>query len=1427
MTRDLNAGSPEPLGVTVDSHGVNVAVFSAHAEKIEICFFDSAGDREIERLQLPERTGDVFHGHVADVTAGTRYGLRAHGPFDPSQGHRFNPAKLLVDPYALHLDRPFRLDSTMFSCREGSRVDDLALDARDSAASMPKAIVVGQSELATPRRPRIPRADTVIYEAHVRGFTKAHPSIPQSIAGTFAGLADPRAIDHLVTLGITTVEILPAAAWIDERHLGPLHLTNYWGYNSIAFMAPDPRLALNGYSEVRASIDALHAAGIEVIVDVVLNHTGEGDEFGPTLSFRGLDNATYYRLRSDDRRRYVDDAGCGNCLALDRLPVVRFAMDTLRSWAILAGIDGFRFDLATALGRRDSGFDRSAPLLAAITQDPILRKLKMIAEPWDIGPGGYQLGAFPAPWGEWNDRFRDDIRRFWRGDGAAGALATRLSGSSDVFGPHRSPLCSVNYITSHDGMTLTDLVSYARKHNDANGEHNRDGTDNNISWNWGTEGPGQDATTDSARQRDQRALLATLLLSRGTPMLAMGSELAHSQSGNNNAYAQDNELSWLNWAQANAPLSGYVRELLAVRKAHAILRHDQWLTGAPFGTTGIADVEWREASGRRLTDEEWQAPDLPTLVVALAATSDRGALDRVTIVLHRGREPTVVILPQPCDGRAWQLLLDSAKGVSTSLSLAVDAVTIEPRCVLVFGEVAAKNEGRGRPRSVDAGLLNALSDAAGIALEWWDIGGGSHLVNNQTKSALLSSMGLAVETNAQARESLRHIAEQRDPLGLPHAWLGAADTQIGLPLRLAPGTVPSVVSLQIEREDGGIDVICVEPSDDQSIASSRANRMQEVRLLRLPPLPPGRHRVQQEDSDGRSCIVTVAPARCYQPPSLANDARAFGIAAQLYALRRPGDQGIGDFTTLDHFGARASALGAATLALNPLHALFPLARERASPYQPSDRRFLDPIYVDLGALADLPPSASLNHSSAATAEWSALSELEYVDYSRVWQLKRSLLEVRFSAFENLLSRQPDHPAAIDFNGFVAAGGTALRRFACFELLCETFGSRCHGRWPPALDRADPPEVEAFARAHASDLRFYLFLQWLADRQLGDAARRLERAGLSLGLYRDLALGAAPDGAEVWANVEQFMQGVSIGAPPDPFSARGQIWHLPPLNPLRLASTGYRSFWEPLRANMRHAGVLRIDHILGLSRLFCIPDGGEARDGTYVSFPLDDLMGQLKLESVRNKCLVVGEDLGTVPEGLRDQLGQAGVLSYRVLWFEKDHSAFKEPASYPSQAAACVSTHDLPTLSGWWIGEDIAERLALGQLSSEDGVQARAERAAEKENLVAALQKAGLASPESLVEATMTPSLAANIHAYVAATPCSLVLAQADDLVGEKRAVNLPGTDRERPNWRRKLAGTIEDLFDGDRAKLSLEHLRMLRPKTPIVDRATGANAERD
>ena len=657
-------GRPNPLGATFDGLGINFAVFSAHAERIELCIFDRRGRREIARYELPEWTDEVWHGYLPDALPGLVYGYRAYGPYQPEQGHRFNPNKLLLDPYARRLVGNLRWTDALFGYRVRSPRADLSFDRRDSAPAMPKAMVVHDlPEWSDDLRPATPWSDTVIYEAHVRGLTKLFEEVAPAERGTFAGLASGPVIDHLRRLGITAIELLPIHAYVQDRFLQEKGLSNYWGYNTFAFFAPEPRyLAGDAQDELRLAVRRLHAAGIEVILDVVYNHTAEGSERGPTLSWRGLDNASYYRLVADNPRHSVNDTGTGNTLNMSKSRVIQMVADSLRYWATSFGIDGFRFDLGTVLGRTDSGFDPSAGFFDVLRQDPVLQRLKLISEPWDVGPGGYQLGNHPPGFAEWNDRYRDAVRRYWRGDSAMrGELAARLAGSGDIFERRaRRPWASVNFVTSHDGYTLADLVSYEQRHNEANLENNDDGHVNNHSRNWGAEGPTDDPAILAMRARVRRSMLLTLFGSHGTPMLLGGDEFGRTQGGNNNAYCQDNEISWFDWELART-LEGetmirYTERLIALRKRYPLLMSPSYLYGDEV-EQGLPDIDWWDERGMRLAQEDWDNTEGRALIMRLARKTG-GTLEIVCLVLNSSHEALVFNLPPPHGTR--RLLVDSA-----------------------------------------------------------------------------------------------------------------------------------------------------------------------------------------------------------------------------------------------------------------------------------------------------------------------------------------------------------------------------------------------------------------------------------------------------------------------------------------------------------------------------------------------------------------------------------------------------------------------------------------------------------------------------------------------------------------------------------------------------------------------------------------------
>jgi isoamylase len=672
-------GKPYPLGATWDGEGVNFAIFSEHAQKIELCLFDKSGRRELHRINMSEQTDQVWHCYLPEARPELLYGYRVHGPYEPAKGLRFNPHKLLLDPYAKQIAGDIKWSDSHFGYRVGSRQGDLSFDRRDNAPGMLKARVIDPAfTWGTDRAPRTPWHKSVIYELHVKGFTIRHPRVPEALRGTYAGLGTAPVIDHLLNLGVTAVELMPVHYFVDDRQLIERGLRNYWGYNTIGFFAPASRYsATSSVNEFKTLVKTMHSAGIEVILDVVYNHTAEGNQLGPTLSFRGIDNPVYYRTVGDNPRYYTDYTGTGNTLNMRHPRVLQLIMDSLRYWVLDMHVDGFRFDLAATLARELHEVDKLGAFLDIIHQDPVLSQVKLIAEPWDLGEGGYQVGKFPVGWAEWNDRYRDALRSYWKGDGGQiGELAYRITGSSDLYARSgRRPYASINFVTAHDGFTLHDLVSYNQKHNEANGEENRDGTDNNRSWNCGAEGPTDDPAINALRIQQKKNFLATMLLSQGVPMLLAGDALGHSQNGNNNAYCQDNETSWLDWEKALSnegnegnDLRALVQKLIMLRKTHPVFRRRNFFQGRGIKGAGVKDILWLRPDGHEMTDEQWNQESARTLGVFLSGSSvdevdERGQRltdDNFLLLLNAHHEEVPFSLPTVASGMVWTTQIDTS-----------------------------------------------------------------------------------------------------------------------------------------------------------------------------------------------------------------------------------------------------------------------------------------------------------------------------------------------------------------------------------------------------------------------------------------------------------------------------------------------------------------------------------------------------------------------------------------------------------------------------------------------------------------------------------------------------------------------------------------------------------------------------------------------
>ena len=687
----LDAGSPYPLGACFDGLGVNFALYSANAEKIELCLYDNEGEREIARYEMPECTDEVWHGYLPHARPGTVYGYRAYGPYLPEEGHRFNPNKLLLDPYARGIRGELTWSKSLFGYDVDSG-DDTTFSPLDSGPDMIKATVVSsQYDWGDDRRPNTPWADTVIYETHVRGMTKLMEEVPEAERGTFNALSHPKVIDHLKRLGVTAVELLPIHGFVQDHFLEEKGLKNYWGYNSLAFFSPERRYLSDGtVDEIKLAVRRLHAAGLEVILDVVYNHTAEGSEKGTTLSFRGLDNAKYYRLLPDQPRYCINDTGTGNTVNTSTTRVLQMIADSLRYWAQEFHVDGFRFDLGLTLGREPHGFDPGAGFFDVLRTDPTLQRLKLITEPWDIGPGGYQLGQFPPGFAEWNDKYRDGMRRYWRGDaGLRGEAAARLSGSGDLFDRRsRRPWATVNYLASHDGYTLNDVVAYEQRHNEANGEDNKDGHGENFSCNWGVEGPTDEATIQATRNRVRRSMLVTLLTALGTPMLLAGDEFGRTQQGNNNAYCQDNELNWLDWTAARSEpgeaLIAFTARLVALRHQYPVLRARNFLYGQEELARGVLDVDWFDERGEHLSSDDWDNAEGRALTMRRASRLDDGTVEVMTLLLNASPTPLIFKLPEPATFRR-RLLINSADADAPEREMeAGETLEVQDRAAVLF-----------------------------------------------------------------------------------------------------------------------------------------------------------------------------------------------------------------------------------------------------------------------------------------------------------------------------------------------------------------------------------------------------------------------------------------------------------------------------------------------------------------------------------------------------------------------------------------------------------------------------------------------------------------------------------------------------------------------------------------------------------------------
>ena len=1286
MKFTVQDGVPLPLGPTLEKDGVNFALFSAHASSVSVCLFSDDGKKELTQLPL-QRTGDIWHGFVSGLKANQLYGYRVDGPYAPSDGHRFNKHKLLIDPYAKQLFGEFILDDALYGFDKHSPEKDLSFDTRDSAPFMPKCIV-GEPKFdwGDDKSPGTSLADTIIYECHIKGVTKLNSKVPEKQRGTPEGLASPAMIKHFKSLGVSAVEILPLQSFMSEPRLIEMGLTNYWGYNPINYFAPhNAYLGPAKNKSIQTMVKALHGAGIEVILDVVYNHTGESWELGPTLSYRGIDNKSYYHLQKNNRY-YENYTGCGNALDMTHPAVLDLTIASLRYWVENYGFDGFRFDLGPTMGRNPVEFDRDAPFFKALQSDPVLSKVKLISEPWDIGPGGYQLGAFPNDWSEWNDQYRDTVRSFWRGDnGAHHQLSSKLLGSAQQFDHDgKSALTSINLISAHDGFTLHDTVSYNRKHNIANGEDNRDGHGHNLSDNMGNEGPSDNPAIRERRHRRKVNMFATLLLSQGVPMLLAGDAIGQTQQGNNNAYCQDNSITWLDWDNADTDLLAAVAELIHLRKKYPHFRQDEFLHGEVVDAEHVKNVSWVNADGRTMSSAEWEDGSLGFLGLILSLKGQGS----VFIAINRGHE-RALSLPYNSE---WELVFSSAEDGK------LNHISAETVTVYASSSCAAPNE-------IAENEITTAAENAGIISEFRDLSGHVHVATPRTKAAILKAMGTdrAVERSAKAATSSERV-------------FGA----------------------ELLRDSGKI----------------------------------------------------------------------WGVTAALYGLKSDRNWGVGDFEDLAEFAEVIAQRGAAFIGINPVHALFPSAPHLFAPYSPSSRSWLNVMHIAPDKMDEL---ASENIAQ----ELKKLSELRaasFVNYGDVYGLKMSAFEKAYTNFKSLSAASPRRK---EFGKFVKSQGKLLQRHALFDAIFETLPKpqqtyEGFKNFPKNLQDPESSETKKFAKLNADRVEFYSYLQWIAQTQLKLAQSRAKAAGMSIGLYLDFAVGVVPGGSDAWQNRRAFAQSVSLGAPGDAANPDGQLWNLLPLNPHVLTANGFEPYRSMLAHTMEQAGAVRIDHILGHMRSFwtVIDANGNASGGAYVRYPLSGLLAMIAEESQKAKCLVIGEDLGTIPDGLRSAMQQVDLMGCGIAIIERDPHGHILPISAARELSlTAYSNHDFPTLSGFWDGEDFKWREALG-ISADEGL-INFEKSRRQSDKAAFSAQAGL---DSSADTTLNADMSARLHGALSTSPALAVAVQLEDLLMQKEQPNVPGTTEEQPNWRRKYGASIEQLETITSFQKITDALQLSRPK---------------
>lgn len=1436
---NIKEGRPYPLGATWDGSGVNFAIYSKHALSVKLCLFDSVNSSyESICVPLKNRTHYIWHCYIEGIRPGQLYGYRIDGPYNPKEGYKFNPAKILLDPYTLAIGRDLIWGEEHFGYKYPYSFYEK--DTRDnSKTALLGAVIDPAFSWGNDQQLKIPWKDTIIYEVHLKGMTKLNELIPEKLRGTYLGFCSKPVLDYLKDLGVTTIEFLPIQHSITEFHLYKNRKVNYWGYNPIAFFAPNKNYAygkgiMDPINEFKTMVKTLHENGFEVILDVVYNHTAEGDHTGPTLSFRGIDNLSYYRVYEDNPELYVDFTGCGNTLNHQNHYVLQLIMDSLRYWIQEMHVDGFRFDLASALARELHYVDRLTSFFAIIQQDPIISNVKLIAEPWDLGKDGYQVGNFPPGWSEWNGKYRDSIRKVVNEyEKNLSEFATRIAGSSDLYKKDdRKTYSSINFITCHDGFTLRDLVSYNTKHNEENGWNNIDGSDFNYSNNYGVEGDTKNSKIRFIRLKKQKNFLTILFISQGVPMLLSGDEVNRTQYGNNNAYCIDepkNYFQW-NWDEEAYELLIFTKYLIHLRKKNEVFKRENFFEGEEIKIMEMKDIYWLNSEGQEMSELNWKQ-DLLLQMLLPAEFGQRFDFyttlegDTFLILFNFTKETKEFTIPNIIETK-WKIILNTDKFLFTdylefpfeSIDFTLEKKTDKNYLFELLEEFFSENafyvpgqkiklkdstiiilkaeKGWKQyhvKKNYRINLLYQFAEELGIQTKYSDLLGNTYQIPYQKLLIALKSLHIPIQDLSNIETAYENFINDMWIQQIIPYQLFTEKEEIFLNLYIPEGTQ----KFEIEILDINENKIYKDIISKFHILESRTiffSKFKKIKILyiRIPirkKFMNGYYKVilKLNNETYFKGQIIIVPEKAYSI-----DKKFNGVWIQLYALKSTTNLGIGTFYDLKKLGFIIKKYGFNLIGLSPIHYLSLNHPEQISPYYPSSRLVIHPIYIDILSLEEF------QASEKAKQKWNELlpsiekekKNIE-INYKFIYNIfKKIMIEV----YKEFLTNPKFEQKRKEFQEY-QNDNLLLFYHSLFEVIIESFGNLEPHK---EIWKLNSEIQKEFCKLHNDRINFYSYLFFTAEKQFREIHEELLKNEVYI--YLDLALGSAPNQAEEkYLNTFYpyiFSNNGRAGAPPDQFSPKGQDWGLLVMNPIMLRKYHFEPFKILLQKNLFYNSFLRIDHVMWLYRLFWIIKDENEYVNTYVRYPEKELFGILCLESQNKKNLIIGEDLGTVPIEVKKLLEEKGIYSWKVFYFEKHNHQFIDPKEFPIQSVVTLNTHDLPTLAGFWMGKDIEEREKIGILTQEQKNQLNKNRNEDRIQIIRLLkEKEYFKETEKMIteESLYDTNIAYLIHKLIAETESKIFLVSLHDLLGEVDQPNMPGTLYEYPNWSLRYSFSLEEI----------------------------------